>query len=231
MAAIGGNPFWRDFQSLAVASVPGWRVEDYHVVGEMQRDYTTGTSSRRMQAANNMADAAVPLLKALRDIPEGATPPVNWIDQIAARTFTGDPRWVRLFNAVQMYVQESQSLASPTGRYFEGDVNRLMHEFNVAQGTRAIRGILATDADAASRRLQTLTDDYENTVHKQYPPHYNPKATAILNALAKIDVKKGFEGQSGLPPELQGLGMGAEPDPPAGGGGPAPDPGWSLTPP
>jgi hypothetical protein len=231
MGAINAHPFWRDIESLAASSVPGWRVNDYQVVGEMQRDYTAGTSSRRMQAANNMADAAVPLLKALKDIPEGQTPPVNWIDEIASKKFTGDPKWVRLYNAVQMYVQESQSLASPTGRYFEGDVNRLMHEFNVAQGTKAIRAILATDADAASRRLQTLTDDFENTTRQQYPPHYNPKSTAILHALADLDPDKGFANVPNLPPELQGLGMGAPIAGQAAPGAPpsaTPSPGWGT---
>lgn len=231
IAATGANPFWRDIASLAEASVPGWRANDYAVTGEMQRDYTSGTSSRRMQAANNMADAAVPLLKALKNIPEGELPPVNWLDDIMAKKFTGDPKWVTLFNAVQMYVQESQSLASPTGRYFEGDVNRLMHEFNLAMGTKAIRSVLATDADAASRRIQTLTDDYENTTRKPYPPHYNPKSTAIINALAKLDPNKGFADVSDLPPDLQGLGMGATAAPSAADPVAPPASGWSLTPP
>ena len=223
MGAVNAKPFWRDIQSLAEASVPGWRAGDYQNISDMQKDYTTGTSSRRMQAANNMADAAIPLLKAMKDIPEGESPPANWIDQIAAKTFTGDPKWIRLYNALQPYVQESQSLASPTGRYFEGDVNRLMHEFNIAMGPKALRAVLATDADAASRRLQTLTDDYENTTHKQFPPHYNPKSTAILNAIAKLDPDQGFEGQP-VPPDLQGLGMGA------GGAASAIPPGWKVTP-
>jgi hypothetical protein len=229
MSAINAHPFWRDIASLASASVPGWRANDYAVVGEMQRDYTTGTSSRRMQAANNMADAAVPLLKALKNIPEGTSPPENWIEQIAAKRFTGDPRWVTLFNTLQQYVQESQSLASPTGRYFEGDVNRMMHEFDIAQGPRAMRSIIGADADAATRRIGTLTDDYQNTVHKPFPPHYNPKATEILKALATIDPDKGFGDRSDLPPDLQGLGMGQS-DPAASRAAPAaptgPTPGW-----
>jgi hypothetical protein len=224
MGAINAKPFWRDIQSLAEASVPGWRAADYQNVSDMQKDYTSGTSSRRMQAANNMADTAIPLLKALKDIPEGTSPPENWIEQIVAKKFTGDPKWIRLYNALQPYVQESQSLASPTGRYFEGDVNRLMHEFDIAQGPRAIRAVLATDAEAGSRRIQTLTDDYQNTTHKQFPPHYNPKSTAIMNAIAKLDPDKGFEGQTALPPELQGLGMGSD-------GAPASlPPGWKVTP-
>lgn len=230
MSAINANPFWRDISALATTSVPGWRVNDYTQVGEMQRDYTSGTSSRRMQAANNMADAAVPLLKALKNIPEGATPPQNWVSQIIAKKFTGDPRWVTLFNTMQQYIQESQSLASPTGRYFEGDVNRMMHEFDTAMGTSAIRSILSSDADAATRRISTLTDDYENTVHKPFPPHYNPKSTEILKAIAKLDPDKGFADVPDLPPELQGLGMGRT-DEPIGGGAaaptPPPDPGWT----
>ena len=224
MGAINAKPFWRDIQSLAAASVPGWRAGDYQNISDMQKDYTTGTSSRRMQAANNMADTAIPLLKALKDIPEGDAPPENWISQIVAKKFTGDPKWVKLYNALQPYVQESQSLASPTGRYFEGDVNRLMHEFDIAQGPRAIRAVLATDAEAGSRRIQTLTDDYQNTTHKQFPPHYNPKSTAIMNAIAKLDPDRGFEGQTGLPPDLQGLGMGVT------AAAPAIPPGWKVTP-
>lgn len=230
ISATGANPFWRDIASLAEASVPGWRANDYAVTGEMQRDYTSGTSSRRMQAANNMADAAVPLLKALKSIPEGATVPENWVSQIAAKKFTGDPRWVTLYSAIQQYVQESQSLASPTGRYFEGDVNRMMHEFDTALGPAAIRGVIAQDADAATRRLQTLTDDFENTTRKQYPPHYNPKATAILGALSQMDQKTGLANVQNLPPDLQGLGMGqtdplptADPAPSA-----APSSGWGT---
>jgi hypothetical protein len=232
MGAINAKPFWRDIQTLAAASVPGWRAADYQNISDMQKDYTTGTSSRRMQAANNMADTAIPLLKALKDIPEGTAPPENWISQIAAKKFTGDPKWIRLYNALQPYVQESQSLASPTGRYFEGDVNRLMHEFDIAQGPRAIRAVLATDAEAGSRRIQTLTDDYQNTTHKQFPPHYNPKSTAIMNAIAKLDPDKGFEGQTNLPPDLQGLGMGVGTTPGAAAG-PQPGglpPGWSVSP-
>jgi hypothetical protein len=232
MGAINAQPFWRDISSLAASSVPGWRVNDYAVTGEMQRDYTTGTSSRRMQAANNMADAAVPVLKALKNIPEGATPPQNWASEIIAKKFTGDPRWVTLFNTMQQYIQESQSLASPTGKYFEGDVNRMMKEFDVTQGTSVIRSVLSSDADAATRRIATLTDDWQNTTHKDLPPHYNPKSTDILKAISQLDPDKGFADVPNLPPDLQGLGMGRTETPPSGGGAaapatPPPDPGWT----
>lgn len=232
LGAINAHPFWRDIQALAVASVPGWQVSDYVQIGDMKRDYTTGTSSKRMIAANSMGETAVPVLEALRNIPEGAIPPANWISQIAANRFTGDPRWVTLYNTLNQYIQHSQGLASPTGRPYEADISRLMGELNVAQGTRAIRSIIASDARAASLNLDDLIDQYKDGTHKEAPPpHYSPRATAILHALATLDPDKGFADRTDIPPELRGLGMGqqdkpnpaAAPPPPA-----APTPGWGT---
>lgn len=233
MNAIGSHPYWRDLVSLLRKEDPNWTAADFHTIQTTMDDYAKGNASRRMFAGSRMAQAGAVLLKAIKEVPEGSIPPANWIELGLSKNLTGNPEWLKIFNAYQTYVQESQSLASPTGRYFEGDVDRLMRNNPATSGTRALRGIIQQDAENAVGLMDTMDRTYKSVTGKQRDaPYYDAQNMKVLKALTKLDEEKGFSGVKDLPDELQGLGLGAAaPAAPADATTPAPDSGWSLSPP
>lgn len=230
ISATGAKPYWRALESLAITAKPGWNAKDAENLGAFTKDYYSGPKGNRIVAAARMGSAGRTLLQELKNIPEGATVPQNIIDEFVARGFTGDPKWAGLFTALNTYIQESMSVASPTGRAFEGDIQAARRAIDYRQGTKALRAIIQVDAKNALAGADELEDDFRNMTGKERSPHYNEKNIELLRWMTQLDPEKGFGGVANLPPELQGLGMGSGGTPaasqPAGGL----PPGWSVEP-
>jgi hypothetical protein len=202
--ALGRTPYWQSLGTLVAA--------DPLIQAASKKDYaTSGRSGTRLTAGSRMGDAAVTVLKEMKKFPEGTTVPENVISQWVATGYTGDPKWSNLFTAVNNYLQEAQSLQSPTGRFFETEMEEQRKNIRLSAGLPAIRGILKVDAENSSKLIDQLRENYHRaTRDPSEPPTYDPKRTDILRALTNLDEQNGFEGipEENLPPELHGLGRG-----------------------
>ena len=213
--AAGRSPYWMSLRTLT--------APDPIIQQASKRDFATGgRSGTRLTAGTRMSDAAVTVLKEMKNIPEGQMPPANVIDQWISTGVTGDPKWSNLFTALNVYMQEAQSLQSPTGRFFETEMVEQRRNVKLTEGTRAIRGVLKIDAENSAKLVDQLRDNYRRgTREKNDPPTYDPQKIDVLKALSNLDENKGFEGipPDRLPEELRGLGLGNTGQSEQGGGG------------
>jgi hypothetical protein len=179
-----------------------------------------------------MAAAGRTLLQALQQIPEGEKPPEGALDAWLNKRFTGDPKWGRVFSAYNTYIQEAQSIASQTGNFHEGDVNRVMRQTDYTAGPEFLRGSqLQVDAENAVNTMEDANADYKRyTGHDSL--HYNPQAMNTLRTIASYDQKTNRFGQV-YDPSMQGLDRSFDAQPGAGGGSSAapsaaPSSGWGA---
>lgn len=211
VAATGAKPYWRDLAALSIKVKPTWSATDFPRRAELNKEYDAGPTGRRMSRVESMSAAGKALLRALNDVGPDEKPPTGAIEAWLAKSFTGDPKWGRVFSAYNTYVQEAQSIASQTGNFHEGDVNRVMRETPYTSGPSFLRGMVSKDAETARDTIDDLNSDYKTVVGRD-ALHYNQKAVADLAAIASYDPKSGrFTGP--VPPDMQGLDGGS-----AGGG-------------
>lgn len=221
--AAGRSPYWQSIKNM----IPGFNPI---VQAQTLRDFAPGgKDAARITAGVRMSDAAITVLKEMKNFNEGDLPPQNVINQWIATGVTGDPKWSNLFAAVNVYMQEHQNLQSPTGRFFEGEMKEQRANLRITLGLRAIRGLLKVDARNAGPLVEQLRNNYRRgSRHQDDPPTYDPQKAAILDALTNLDENKGFQDipQDRLPEPLRGLGLGQQ----AGNGSFKLPPGVTITP-
>jgi hypothetical protein len=232
MGAVGARPYWSNLGDLATAVKPGWSAADFPRIAELNKEYDAGPTGRRMGRTESMAAAGKTLLQALQQIPEGEKPPQGALEAYFNKTLSGDSKWGRVFSAYNTYIQEAQSIASQTGNFHEGDVNRVMRETNYTAGPEFLRGSqLQVDAENAVNTMEDANADYKRiTGHDSL--HYNPQAMNALRTIASYDAKTNRFGQV-YDPSMQGLDRSFDAQPGAGGGGSsaapvAPSSGWGA---
>ncbi|HEX3521262.1 MAG TPA: hypothetical protein VHT52_04155 [Stellaceae bacterium] len=229
MGAVGSRPYWSNLGDLALAVKPGWNAADFPRIAELNKEYDAGPTGRRMGRTESMAAAGRTLLEALQQIPEGEKPPEGALENWLNNRFTGDPRWGRVFAAYNTYVQEAQSIASQTGNFHEGDVQRVMRNTNFTAGPEFLRGSqLQVDAENAVNTMEDANADYKRyTGHDAL--HYNPQAMNALRTIASYDPKTNRFGQV-YDPSMQGLDRSydAQPGASAPGSAAAPSSGWGA---
>jgi hypothetical protein len=223
MGAVGARPYWSNLADLALAVKPSWSAKDFERIGELNKEYDAGPLGRRMSRTESMAAAGRTLLEALHEIPEGSKPAPDAIEAWLNHTFTGDPKWGRVFSAYHTYVQEAQTIASQSGNFHEGDVQRVLRETPYTSGPEFIRGsTLLVDAQNSIDTMAQLNDDYKNVVGRD-ALHYNPNALATLRTIASYDPKT-HQFRDVLDPTLKGLDRSYDAQQPKGPSGQPGDP-------
>jgi hypothetical protein len=221
MGAVGARPYWSNLGDLSLAVKPGWSAADFPRIAELNKEYDAGPTGRRMGRTESMAAAGKTLMEALQQIPEGEKPPAGALEAWFNKTLSGDSKWGRVFSAYNTYIQEAQSIASQTGNFHEGDVNRVMRETTYTAGPEFLRGSqLQVDAENAVNTMEDANADYKRyTGHDAL--HYNPQAMNTLRTIASYDAKTNRFGQV-YDPSMTGLDRSFDAQPGAGGSSAAP---------
>jgi hypothetical protein len=223
--ALGRSPYW---QALGTLAAP-----DPLVQAATLKDFAPGgKDAMRLAAGARMGPAAKTVLEALKKIPEGEPIPYYMADALISGKWTGDPKYVGLFNALNTYIQEAQSLNTQTGRFYVTEVESIKRELQKTTGPQAIRTVLQQDAENSTQLIDQIRDNYHRGSRRQDdPPTYDDHRTSLLRAITALNPQTGFRDipEDKLPEELRGLGLG---DTGQGGGGPTTKipSGWTVTP-
>jgi hypothetical protein len=221
--ALGRSPYW---QALGTLAAP-----DPLVQAATLKDFAPGgKDAMRLAAGARMGPAAKTVLEALKKIPEGEPIPYYMADALIAGKWTGDPKYLGLFNALNTYIQEAQSLNTQTGRFYVTEVESIKKHLQSTTGPRAIRTILQQDAENSTQLIDQIRDNYHRGSRRQDdPPTYDDHRTSLLRAISSLNPDTGFRDipEDKLPEELRGLGLGD-----TGQGGPTTKipSGWTVTP-
>lgn len=204
----GRSPYWNSIRNIA--------VPDPITQATTLRDFasTSHGAGARLTAGARMGPAAITVLEAAKKIPEGEMVPQYVIDQWIAGHVTGDPKYSGLFNALNTYIQDAQSLQSPTGRFYVTEVESLKRNLQTTSGLQAVRTFLQQDAENSTALMEQLTREYQHGAQRpgETPSTFDQGNYDLLKAITLLDPQRGFEGRSDLPPQLQGLGLGAPKD-------------------
>jgi hypothetical protein len=219
--ALGRTPYW---QQIATITAPDPIVQS----ATLKSFAPGGKDAMRLAAGARMGPALKTVLEAAKDLPEGQIIPKYILDQWTGTKWTGDPTYTKLFNGLNTYIQEAQSLNTQTGRFYVTEVEDIKKHLQVTAGPKAIRAVLQQDAELSTRLIDQLRENYHRGSRRtDNPPTYDPKLTDLLRAGVNLNPETGFRDipQESLPEELRGLGL-----PNTGGPTTKIPSGWTVTP-
>jgi hypothetical protein len=155
------------------------------------RDLTKPLGARMLNAAR-LSTATIQVLRELKNFKEGEKQPARWIEQVAANKWSGDPKYARLYQALNQYANAAAAVQGGGNVVRVTLVNNVLRHMSETASPAATRGQMQIDnRDSFATVEQADAAWREQTGKSWHVPNYPGRPAEILNAFSRANAATG----------------------------------------